>query len=344
MTYLLPTHPSRFPDLPTLERGLAEVLYSPTSGVIFPETVNLDNSAIEHQTVAVLSREPSEFSSTFAAEEVNCRLFDGRELKLFCKYSYGHRDSEPTPRRGLAFEVAVYQRIVRPLPLSQTHCYGAYHEPHTHEEWLVLEHLEDALWASHAWEGDAMRSAVHWIARFHKLNAARLDDPALSCLARCGTDHYLFWSQRSWQLCERAGQTPPWLRPLHDQYESQYVPLLAAQPATVVHGEYTPRNALWHAGAIKPIDWETAMIAVGEIDLVTLLYDWDEETIAECEVEYQQTRWPDGPPTTFPDILPAARIYSAFHWIYGGSEDIHPQCVTDHLAMLHAAALREGLL
>ena len=333
--YVAPTDPSRFPDLLTLERGLSMVLLSMPEDALSPDA---------SERVLVLNRERSDFSSTYAAEEIRCRLPDGRELDLFCKYNYGHVETHPSPRRGLAFEAQVYDRVLRPLPLSQSRCYGALGTPHDHEQWLVLEYLADCLPASDVGEGDALSLAAAWAGRFHALNERRVDNLPLTFLPRYEADHYRFWSRRSWELCAAHRQTPDWLRTITELYEAQYVPLLATQPMTIIHGEFTPKNALWHAAQIKPIDWETAAIGVGEIDLAILLFDWDEEMSAACEAAYRLARWPAGPPDEHAEALRAARLYSAFHWIYGGDADIHAEDVTAHLEMLKGVCEREGLI
>ena len=332
---VLPTDPSRFPDLGTLERGLSDVLLS--------ERARLAQCAkVSGGQVAVVSRETSDYSSTFASESVDCRLPDGQELTVFCKYSHGHRHAEPSPRRGLLFEADVYDYVLRPLALPQVRCYGNYREPFSGETWLVLEYLPDALWASHSFSLDAMSDSAKWIAGFHAFNRDRIHESALAFLPRYAANDYRFWSQRTWTLCEAAGLTPDWLRPRCQHYEQVCVPLLAAQAPTVIHGEFTPRNSLWHAGEIKPVDWETTAFGVGETDLAILTYDWDDDTIAACEHVYQQTRWPDGSPHFFREVLRAARLYAAFHWIYGGSEEIHPKDIESHLGELRKVSDREG--
>ncbi len=331
-----PTDPARFPDFETLEAGLSQVLLSERAGLA-------NSDAFRGAAVCVLRREANEYASTFASELVDCRLPDGRELTVFCKYSHGYRQTTPSPRHGLTFEANVYESVLRPLHISQVRCYGTHHEPHSAESWLVLEYLPDALWASHYYNLDAMLDSARWIALFHTLNRQRISDPALAFLPRYTAANYSFWSRQTWALCEAAGLTPEWLRPLCEHYQRVCVPLLAAQTPTVIHGELTPRNSLWHAGQIKPVDWETTAVGVGEIDLAILTYDWEVDAIAECEHAYRVARWPDGGCRHFNELLTAARLYASFHWIYDVSEQVRPEELVGHLRELKKVADRQRL-
>jgi hypothetical protein len=69
---------------------------------------------------------------------------------------------------------------------------------------------------------------------------------------------------------------------------------------------------------IYPVDWESAAVAVGEIDLAALTEGWPQAFVQQCELEYQRARWPDGPSTCFERRLAAARLYLQFRWL--GSE------------------------
>jgi len=84
---------------------------------------------------------------------------------------------------------------------------------------------------------------------------------------------------------------------------------------TIIHGEYYPKNVLYRDGIIYPVDWESAAIAAGEIDLACLTDRWPADTVRECERAYQQSRWPDGAPAAFAQRLAAARLYIHLRWL-----------------------------
>jgi aminoglycoside phosphotransferase (APT) family kinase protein len=109
-----------------------------------------------------------------------------------------------------------------------------------------------------------------------------------------------------------------------------FVRALSAAPATVIHGEYVPHNVLIRRDDAYPIDWESAAIAFGEIDLASLVDKWPPDVEQACEREYQRARWPSGPPPNFLQTLDMARLYWDFRWLgdrpeWTGSEKVGPR-------------------
>src|SRR5439155_702258 len=86
-------------------------------------------------------------------------------------------------------------------------------------------------------------------------------------------------------------------------------------PRTVIHGEYFGLNIIYQNGTSWPADWQSAAIAPGEIDLASLTHSWPRPLVRKCEREYRRSRWPDGAPDDFPEILEAARAYMNFRWL-----------------------------
>ena len=94
-------------------------------------------------------------------------------------------------------------------------------------------------------------------------------------------------------LCERCQRRLPALLP----------------PATIIHGEYQAENILQFDGRNVPIDWESAALAAGEIDLASLTWGWDDDLAELCRQQYCLARWPDGTPDDFALRLTAARVF-----------------------------------
>jgi hypothetical protein len=65
------------------------------------------------------------------------------------------------------------------------------------------------------------------------------------------------------------------------------------------------------------VDWESAAIADGLIDVATLTEGCPEEVVQACAKEYQRTRWPGGVPAgfKFKETLIAASLYMCFRWL-----------------------------
>ena len=79
---------------------------------------------------------------------------------------------------------------------------------------------------------------------------------------------------------------------------------------TLIHGELFPANVLMASGTLWFVDWESAGIGAGEIDLAALTSGaWDESTLAELDERYASSRWPQGAPSVFRAVIAAARVY-----------------------------------
>ena len=106
----MPTAVSWLPDLYSLTAGLTQVLHGADAGT---------------RSVTVLARQPNPYASRSRSEIVTCRLANGDELRLFCKYENRDRQSWS----DVAYEAEVYRRVLRPCRISALMYHGAYTEP-----------------------------------------------------------------------------------------------------------------------------------------------------------------------------------------------------------------------
>jgi hypothetical protein len=280
------------PDEPTLARGLSAVWGAP---------------------VAVLGRRLNPYCSTFPAEIVTCAA-DGVERRVFCKYTAGDDHTDHGHRGAAGYEVEVYRQVLQGLAISLPAFHGAFACPQSGGSCLVLEYLESGIRVSKLPVPGAMPAAAAWAGRFHALNEGQVRRRDFSFLTRYDTDYYVGWSRRTLRHAGAAAAQHPWLAALCQRYE-QMVPVLTGRPQTVIHGEYTPHNVLWHDGRIYPTDWEAAALAPGEIDLAVLVEGWEEETVGRCVRGYRQARWPAGGAGPFEEALGVARLYVALRWL-----------------------------
>lgn len=289
----------RFPDLSTITFAI--------------------NSGIRDQGFAsghlkVLSRELPSRPSTYPCEIINCQTEDDRELRLFCKYGvdYGYRTRDH--RGGVEYEATVYRHVLMLLTDSIPTFYGAHKDSMTGNTWLILGYLENSTHASFTHQFRDMPMAARWIARFHVANVAYPSKGTANWLKRYDDEYYLNWARRTSLSAGRLHQSFPWLTTLCERFE-ECVGLLLSPPLTAIHGEYYPGNIVFCDGAIYPVDWESAAIAAGEIDLASLTEGWQPEIVKECEFEYKRIRWPSGVPINFERTLTAARLYLHFRWL-----------------------------
>jgi phosphotransferase family enzyme len=318
---------AQFPDLQTLSIGLNSVMSDNGSG---------------RGQVSVLEREPVMWN-TYPSEIVTCQLADKSEVRLFCKYMAGLRHISYGHRGGVPYETEVYRHLLRPSQFSATKFYGVYEDATAGEIWLVLEYVNESLRLNKASQPEAILRAAHWIGRFHAANETKLPSPGTSVLNTYDTEYYLGWVCRTSLFAGPLHQRFPWLKALCQRSE-EFVSILLSPPVTAIHGEYYPRNILFRGGLIYPIDWESAAIAAGEIDLASLTEAWGTEITRQCKLEYQRARWPEGSPTDFEERLTAAQLYFFFRWLGDRPDWTTKETYLGYFEQLRAAGERLGLI
>ena len=263
--------------------------------------------------VELLEREPNPSASTFASERVTCRPGTGRTIHLFCKHSGGYTPDD-RHHGGVAYEAAVYDRLLSQAPVSLPTFHGAFRHAQARGETLVIEYLGDAARLSGAPMPVSMISAATWIGTFHRHAEAMLDPVALSFLNVYDLAYFRRWASRTRALAEPLIDHYPWLARLCGVFAEVFAERLL-EGATVVHGEYYPHNVLVREGRVLPVDWESAAVAAGEIDLATLTEEWPPEVADGCARAYREARWPSGERSGFQDRLSAARLYLHLRWL-----------------------------
>ena len=267
------------------------------------------------QMFAILKREPSDSISTFFNEIVTCRLDDGSVRRLLLKR--GAPDSNPTYGRHLAYghrggpryEAEVYRRVLAPLRTSAPRFHASNTDPTTGETTLLIDYIADATTLKHA-ELETVLQAARWIGAFHQSNESRVS-ALRGAITEYDAAYYLGWVRRTLALTRNLHL--PWLPAVCRCFEDVIRELLAASP-TIIHGEYFPTNILVSGKLIAPVDWESAAIAAGEIDLVTLAQGWGDQAREALVAEYRFARWGEEVPTGFERRLAIADLYLLFRW------------------------------
>ena len=270
-------------------------------------------------------------------EVITCRA--GNDcLRLLCKYSAGCDRVSCGHRGGVAYEAQVYRHVLRDLELPIPRLHGVFDDPATGWTWLIVEHVDQSVRVTNDPKDAAVFDAARWIGRFHALQEPRTDSPAIGFLQQHTKEYYHEWLRRTAEVARRRGAEYAWVERLCAEF-AEPMDLLLAQHRTVIHGEYYPSNIRLRRGQIYPIDWESAALAAGEIDLAAVTQGWDEATIRRCEQEYCDARWPGGAPADFPRVLDAARAYFLFRWL-----GEYPEWDADERRRLAALAQSRGLL
>jgi len=324
------TSAGSFPDAQALATALAAVLGSN----------GLPGGGIE-----VVRRTPNPYARTFPSEIVAYRQQLLGEGQVFCKYmlqlNEDHKDH--ASRGGIAYEAMVYDRVLRSLPLSVAAYHGMYTDPVTGGHWLIIQHVPEGVELSLDVDGTAMARAAAWVGRLHAVGEERRAAVSWPFLIRYDRDYYKGWAVRTAEYGGPWNCRFPWLHGLCRRFDKVVDEMLAV-PATLIHGEYYPHNILSSRGAIYPIDWESAAIGVGEIDLAALTDDWPADVVRACERAYQQARWPYGPPAGFAKTLANARLYFRFRWLGDHPESLRAEDAASRLDELGSAAQELGLI
>src|ERR1043166_4126539 len=301
------TPPSWLPDAQTLERRLRAAL---------------DSAGGSQEPVIVLKRTPTHDMSTFPNEIVTCRLPGGRKRRVFVKYGAGRGHPAFGHRGNIAYEAQVYQRVLRALPEFRPKCLGAHTDPRTGGSALFLEYadrcvpLSEASWKRRACQPRPMALTARWLARFHAHHQPRASGPSLAFLKRYDAAYYRGWAQRTFAFARPLQPRFPWLSELRARGDAWFAPLLSATP-TVIHGEFFAKTVLVRDKKLFTLDWESAAVGPGEIDLAMLTdgEGWPPKPVRCWAQSYRRARWPVSAPAEFNRTLAAARLYVQFRWL-----------------------------
>lgn len=250
---------------------------------------------------------------TFPSEILTCRKKDGSTFAVFQKTGGAHDEPVHGHKGGVGYELEVYRRVLRSVTLPLPKLLGGGHRGEKH--WLQLEALEGCYRTHVAADPDAaMASAARWIGQFHAQVSAPAAKRAFPKIIHYSRAYYMGWAQRTEEYSSTLRKRYPWLKELCRAFAGMADELRAA-PQCVIHGEYYPKNILWRDGTSFPVDWESAAIAPGEVDLASLAEGWSHQTERLCEQAYCEARWDDDPPPSFSRTLTLARIYQSLRWL-----------------------------
>jgi len=261
----------------------------------------------------ITSRRRNEYTSSSQSEIVTVRQPSGACRELLVKYARTAPDPEPRCRQGIEYCARVYRHLVARLPISHLTAWGMIHVGDPPVAGLVIDHLTPCLRVSEAPDESGIIAAAEWCGRFHRFGETVRQDESLQFLVRYDRTHYRAWATRAMAIAAAAGGTPAWLTRLCAAFEER-CDLLADAPATTIHGEFGPQNVLWQDGVIYPIDWESAAIGPGEIDLAALLFNWPTDIVVRCTASYWQARG-ESRPDSFAAVWDTATLFTALRWL-----------------------------
>jgi hypothetical protein len=263
--------------------------------------------------LTIVGRRSNEYTSSSRSEVVTVRLESGTCRELLVKYARDVQDPEPRCRQGIEYCARIYRHLVAQLPLSHLTAWGLICVGDPPVTALVIDHLSPCLRVSEAPDDSGIVAAAEWSGRFHRFGETVRQKPTLDFMVHYNLAHYRAWAARAMAIASATGGTPAWLTRLCEAFEERCVALADAS-ATTIHGEFGPQNVLWQDGVIYPIDWESAAIGPGEIDLAALLFNWPADVVDRCLAAYWSARGQPRP-DSFTHVWHAATLFTALRWL-----------------------------
>ena len=266
---------------------------------------------LAESSLEIVEREPI-IRGTFPKEVVTCRRPDGNILRVFSKYEGNDTHAEFGHRGDVEYEALVYRRLLARMRTSTPGFIGSRLDGAAGGTWLALEYAEQVERVGRV--ADGIPVAAQWLGGFHA-EAERLlgSEPDLP-LKRYDAGYYLGWSRRTIEFAGSLSGQFPWLLPLCERF-GEAAGLLVTAQATVVHGEFYPKNVFINGDRIYAFDWESAAVAAGEIDLAMLTTGWPDDVVRRSIEAYAAARWQGGATPASGRLLDAARIYSVLRWL-----------------------------
>jgi hypothetical protein len=295
----------------------------------------------EPASITIVSRHKNVHTSTWPSEIVDCRIGCDGEMRLLVKHGRSGVRNAHGHAVGPAYEAAVYETVLGGVGLAHPYL-GCRHDPRSQSSCIVLDYLDDGWWRLHRTDPPAIVRVAAWLGGFHASVAARVHT-FRQTLNVYDAEYYKGWARRSLRYLDHLGDEYRWLGDVCRGFGA-IAARLADGPVTVVHGEFYPENVLVHDERIRPVDWEWAGIAAGEVDLAALTDGWSAELTEASERAYAAARWPGGAPPDFGWRLDAARVYMHLRWLGDRTDRIRAPELRTRLEDLKATAQRLGIV
>ncbi len=302
-----------------------------------------------------LESKPCADRTSFNLLDLEIELTDGAVLRLLLK-DLGIMNLHETARRvkpGFLYdplrEIKTYQEILAPNRLGTAQFYGAVVSPDDDRYWLLLEKIP-GLRLGQARDYSDWLEAARWLARLHSRFAGESDSLNRSApLLRYDSAYYRVWFDRV-ETFQSVGLPRAVWEPLAGSYD-RAIERLIRLPSTLLHGEFYPSNILVQetreGNRIRPVDWETAAVGPGLVDLAALTSGaWTDRDRTEMVAAYYDTLLSEGMASLpFNDLLLAlddCRLHLAIRWL-GWAADWSPPPENAHDWLEEAIALAEKM-
>ena len=286
--------------------------------------------------INAIRRYASEYSSSFALEDIEVDLEAGPTLRLIFKNVGWQGLHEVARRLKPAFlfdplrEIVVYQELLKSSDLGTARSYGAVTDASRGRAWLFLENVP-GLTLNQVGSFSIWCGVARWLAMFHCRFADRSETlNQVTSLIRFDEEYYRRWLDRARAFRSPGIREVDWIR-LARCYD-RAVDRLLARRTTLLHGEFYASNILVHETSegcrVCPIDWEMASMGPGLIDLAALTSGhWTETERIDMIATYRIAMIEGGATLPNLDTLLAdyddCRLHIAIRWL-GWSREWSP--------------------
>jgi hypothetical protein len=302
----------------------------------------VEQSAFAHvgndDDIVNIERRLNDYHSSFAIEELTVHYENGYRLPLIFKnlspdglLEYA-RQIRPHFSYHSAREIIVYRHVLAGAGLGTPICYGAHIDSENERYWLLLEKVVGNPLAKTG-EFSIWCDTARWLADMHcRLTEVKAHPQIAQNLLHYDEDFFNAWIDRADLVsnlradCATNGHLE--VGRLTAQCR-RAVRRICALPQTFIHGEFYASNVLIGSrdGRVRicPIDWETAAIGPGLLDLAALVAgNWNEECRTELALAYYKALDPatrhDFSYDEFCHALRCCRLFMAVKWL-GWSSD-----------------------
>jgi hypothetical protein len=257
-------------------------------------------------------------------------LDDGTTLRLIFKdlgwqaLTDSARDVKPDCLYNPLREIETYQTVLAPSRLGTATCYGAVVDPQVGQYWLFLERVP-GLRLCHVGEFAIWQQVASHLAVLHDRcgrDVGQMEPAQKAHFLRYDSDFYWVWLRRAREFVGRVGSSVSEdgrcdFERLARSY-GRVVGVLAALPATFIHGEFYPSNVLIEetGGVVRvcPVDWELAALGPAPMDLAALTAgNWTDEQKMALALAYHKALLPGDGCLAPPDDLLVSLEYCRLH-------------------------------
>jgi len=294
------------------------------------ETLAAGLSELRGQSVAIreIQREPFVRSTSFSTERLHVLLNNNEWLEIFFKdLNPWHllddaRSFRGKPELDRSYrELQMYRDILPQLRLGTPQLYAWRWEPQHGSFWLFLEYVDSERLSRSGFQHWV--EAARWAARFHAAGR-ELPITEASSLIHFDQNHYHYCAERLEQNFSKFNiDQQRVIRRALNHYED-ILDHLVALPRYLIHGEFFGENVLIRPANVEEpivvIDWETATIGPGYVDLVSISAGkWTpEQRRAIWQAYFEQYQVETGLPMdweSFCQDVGQVALYRALWWL-----------------------------